>query len=66
MKINGSHWKCIENFRAMISIRTVNIVYSHIGVGSGEGACIGCRHNGDIGINDSDLCRASLTAQRLK
>jgi len=35
VKISSTHWKCIENFRAMISIRTANCILTY-GVGSEE------------------------------
>jgi len=28
VKISGTHWKCIENFRATISIRTANCIFT--------------------------------------
>ena len=34
---HGTHWKCIENFHAMISNRTANCILTY-GVGSGERA----------------------------
>jgi len=38
VKISSMHWKCIENFRAMISIRTANRILIY-GGGVWEGAC---------------------------
>ena len=29
VKISGMHWKCIENFRAMISIYTANYMLTY-------------------------------------
>ena len=29
MKISGTHWKCIENFRAIVLIRTANCILTY-------------------------------------
>jgi len=31
VKISGTHWKCTEKFRAMISIRTASCIFTYEG-----------------------------------
>jgi len=39
VKISGTHWKCIENFRATILIRTANCILTY-GVDLGRGLAL--------------------------